>query len=895
MQRETASIAAVNDTVPWSQDREAVVAALESDPDRGLSKAIAERRLRQYGPNLISEAKRRSRFVAFLMQFADWMIGLLAAAAATSAVIGEWQDSLLIAAIVLANGIIGFFQEQRAEKAVAALKKFMQPTARVWREAALTELPVEQIVPGDLVELRGGDLVPADGRVVSANELQADESPLTGESMPVEKQIGALPAQTSLPDRTNMVYAGTAITHGVGKAVVAGTGMRTELGKIAALLETAETTQTPLQRRLAALSKRLAIAVVIVCALVFVIGVLRGNESTEQMFLMAVSLAVAAVPEGLPAVITVALALGSQRMSKRQAIVRQLAAVETLGSVNVICSDKTGTLTQNKMSVSEWSPHRDDDSLRQELMRAAVLCNDAQLSDHRQILGSATESAMLAAVMREGIDVEQQRAEWPRIIEFPFSSARKRMSAVHRSPQGRIVIYVKGAAETILERSIYLFDHEAKRPLTSDERKRLDETIHDLAGRGRRVLGAARREWSADRAPESADQAETDLSFIGFIGLVDPPRPEAREAISRCRTAGIRPVMITGDHERTALAIARELSLWDDNSEALNGEDLEKMHGEELRNRIERTSVFARVSPEHKLRIVRAHQARGSVVSMTGDGVNDAPALKQADIGVAMGINGTDVSKEAARMVLADDNFATIVAAVEEGRVVYDNIRKFVGYLLTANLSEIVLVILAILLGLPMPLLPIHLLWINLVTDGLPALALAYERAEADVMRRSPRRSDESIFAGGLIRDILIFGTMMGIACFGLFVYVLRRQVETSDMFDREAYARTAVFVALAMFQLWYVLGLRAASRSIVQSPPWENWRLAGAFVLGTGLQIVLVYVPFMQAIFHTVPLQPADLMLSLAFPATALVAYELAKLLRRRRETSRTQAATTV
>jgi Ca2+-transporting ATPase len=882
MTREATFVAAPSSQSPWGEDRAAVVAALGSHLDQGLSKSVAAQRLEQYGPNVLRESKRRSRFVAFLMQFADWMIALLAAAAITSAAIGEWQDSLLIAAIVLANGIIGFIQEQRAEKAVAALKKLVQPTARVWRDGTMAELSANEVVPGDLAELRGGDLVPADGRLLETNELQADESPLTGESMGVDKQTTGLPPQTALPDRTNMVYAGTAITRGIGKMIVTATGMQTELGKIAALLETAETVETPLQRRLAAFSKRLAVAVVAVCALVFALGLWRGEETAGRMFLMAVSLAVAAVPEGLPAVITIALALGSQRMSRRKAIVRQLAAVETLGSVNVICSDKTGTLTQNKMSVSEWAPHRDEAGIRQELIRAAVLCNDAQLSDHRQILGSATETAIVAAAMRENIDVEAARAEWPRLAEFPFSSARKRMSAVHRSPQGATVIFVKGAAETILERSSQLFDGQAPQPLTDDDRRRLDEIIIDLTGRGRRVLGAARRDWPGDRTPESADEAETELVFLGFVGLVDPPRPEARNAIARCRTAGIRPTMITGDHRRTALAIAKELALCEDDLEAFDGEALEKIGDDELRDRVARTSVFARVSPEHKLRIVRAHQSRGSVVSMTGDGVNDAPALKQADIGVAMGINGTDVSKEAARMVLADDNFATIVAAVEEGRVVYDNIRKFVQYLLTANLSEILLVLLSIVLGLPLPLLPIHLLWINLVTDGLPALALAYERAEANLMRHPPRRRDESIFAGGLTRDILIFGTLMGVACLGLYIYFLRWALIAGDQADVEIYARTAVFVALAMFQLFYVLGLRTADRSIFRSPPWENWRLVGAVLAGAVLQIAIVYLPPLQQIFHTVPLRPLDLLLSIGFSTTVLIVYELTKAMRR-------------
>ncbi len=771
-----------------------------------------------------------------------------------------------------------------AEKAVAALKKLSQPTAKVWRDGQLAELPVEQLVPGDVVELRGGDMAPADGRLITVAELQADESPLTGESMPVDKHTEPLPAATPLPDRTNMIFAGTAIRRGVGKAIITATGMSTEVGRIADLLESADAGESPLQQRLASFSKRMAAAVVAICGLVFVVGLLRGTETPQQLFLVAVSLAVAAIPEGLPAVITIALALGSQRMSQRKAIVRQLASVETLGSVDVICSDKTGTLTQNKMSVSDWMPDRSAGAPHEELVRAAVLCNDAQVSDRREIVGSATESAIVASAADEGFGIAKLRDEWPRLSEFPFDSKRKRMSTVHRAENGKPVVFVKGAAETILELSTQIAEGAALRSMSDDDRRRIAEAINDLTGNGRRVLAAARRDWSRDEPPRSADEAEKELVFLGLIGIVDPPRPEAHDAIARCRTAGIRPVMITGDHERTAVAIAKELLLWEEGTGVLDGASLTKLSDDELRNRAGETSVFARVSPEHKLRIVRAHQALGSVVSMTGDGVNDAPALKQSDIGVAMGINGTDVSKQAARMILADDNFATIVAAVEEGRVVYDNIRKFVQYLLSANLSEIVLVLLAILVGLPLPLLPIHLLWINLVTDGLPALALAFERAEKNVMRRPPRRRDESIFAGGLFRDIAIFGTLMGVACLGFYVYFLRRE-DGLDVADREVYARTAVFVALAMFQLWYVLGLRATDRSILRSPPWENLRLVGAFFLGMALQIAVVYVPLLQPNFHTVPLEPGDLALSLCIPASLLIVFELTKPLRRLRQ----------
>jgi Ca2+-transporting ATPase len=817
------------------------------------------------------------------MQFADWMVGLLAVAAGISAAVGEWPDALLIAAIVLANGVIGYIQEQKAEQAVAALKKLSQPTCTVWRNGNLVKLPAEELVPGDVVELHSGDLVPADGRVLQVAELQTNESPLTGESMPVDKQVELLDASTSLSDRKNMVFAGTAIARGVGNALITATGMGTELGKIAELLETTHAIETPLQRRLAALSKRLAVAVVAVCAIVFAVGILRGDTSAAEMFLVSVSLAVAAVPEGLPAVITIALALGSQHMSRRKAIVRQLSAVETLGSVNVICSDKTGTLTQNKMSVSDWKPHADDPAIRQELIQAAVLCNDAKVSQQGEIVGSATETAIIAAAREENIDSQKLSNDWPREAEFPFNSARKRMSTIHRSPDGKKVVYVKGAAEVVLELSTALAAKDGAAPLDTESRRGLEQSLHELTEQGRRVLAVARRDWNNSEPPGTHDDAETELAFLGFIGIVDPPRPEARDALARCRSAGIRAVMITGDHEVTAVAIAKELSLWQEGAESLNGQALERLSDEELRKHVPRTSVFARVSPKHKLRIVRAYQSLGNVVSMTGDGVNDAPALKQADIGVAMGITGTDVSKEAARMVLADDNFATIVAAVEEGRVVYDNIRKFVQYLLSANLSEILLVFLAIVMGLPLPLLPIHLLWINLVTDGLPALALAYEPADVNAMRRPPRGRDESLFAQGVARDIAIFGSFMGIASLGLYTYFIWSGDGGENPLNGEAYAQTAVFFALAMSQLFYVLGLRSTDRSILQAPPWQNWRLAGAFVLGLLLQTAIVYVPLLQSIFHTVSLTAGDLALALLCSATVLIMFELTKPLRRR------------
>ncbi len=875
---------------PWSETIEVVARQFQTSVETGLSDQEAAERLKQFGSNWLQEAPPRSAWFILLSQFADWMIALLLLAAAVSVIIGDWHDSLLILAIVLANGAIGFSQERRAEKAVAALKKLSQPTAHVWRDGKLIDVLVEQLVPGDVVELKAGVIVPADGRLALAVELEVNESPLTGESMPAEKQIEPLPPETALPDRNSMVFSGTAVARGHGRALMTATGMNTELGKIATLLGTTQAVRTPLQDRLAAFSKRLAVVVAVICVVVFVTGILRGNANLETMFLISVSLAVAAIPEGLPAVITIALALGSQRMSRRKAIVRQLAAVETLGSVDVICSDKTGTLTQNQMSVSEIVSHRNDDLLNQELLRGVVLCNDAQSGDDSQSAGSATEKAMIVAAEEAGMDVKKLRAAWPREAEFPFNSDRKRMSTLHKSPAGKQVIYVKGAAETILKLSSHLADVEDKQvELTSEERQRLEKKMRELTGRGRRLLAIAKRSWNSEAPPSSADEAESNLALLGFVGIVDPPRPEAREAIAQCRNAGIKAVMITGDHRRTAISIAEDLDLWRPSDDVLSGEDLDNLNDDELEDRAPQTVVYARVTPEHKLRIIRAHQARGSVVAMTGDGVNDAPALKQADIGVAMGITGTDVTKEASRMILADDNFATIVAAVEEGRVVYDNIRKFIVYLLTGNLCEILVIVAAILIGWPLPLLPVHLLWINLVTDGLPALALAFEPAERETMRRLPRRREESIFAGGLAGGIILVAVIMATVCLAIFWRGLSG-VPIHQTVDHEAAssaelasAQTLVFVTLSFAQLFHVLALRSSSRSFFGQPPWSNWRLALAFLIGAGLQLAIVYIPLFARWFHCRPLPLSDLSIAIAISTVGFWAVEIGKLVKRR------------
>ena len=810
----------------------------------GLASPEAARRLAANGPNALPDAKRRGPLRILLAQFADFMILVLAAAAVLSGFLGEIQDAITIVAILALNAALGFVQEYRAERAISALRQLAAPQARVRRDGQTRVVDAGTLVTGDVVRLEAGDIVPADLRLVEAVQLRVAEAALTGESEAVEKTTGTVAETAVLGDRLGMAYKGTVVTSGRASGLVVATGIRTELGRIATLLDELEVTRTPLQQRLARFTQRLALAVLAICAVLFAIGLLRG-EPAGLMFLTSLSLAVAAIPEALPAVVTVSLALGARRASARNALIRRLPAVETLGSVTYICSDKTGTLTQNRMRVAtmrtEGALHADlpaGATPPRELLLALALSNDAERASDGTVSGDPTEVALHDAAAEAGVEKSALVAAMPRVAELPFASERGRMTTLH-AREGGIVAYTKGAPERVIDLCTRGTDGA---PLT--DRAPLHAAAEQLAAEGMRVLAVAMREFPA--LPATMDEAvvERELTFLGLVGLLDPPRPEAAAAVAECRSAGIKVVIVTGDHPATAQAIAARLGITD--------------------------GVHARVTPAQKLAIVEALQGRGEFVAMTGDGVNDAPALKRANIGIAMGRTGTDVAREASDMILLDDNFATIVGAVREGRRIYDNIRKFVRYALTCNSAEMWTLFLAPLLGLPIPLLPIHILWINLVTDGLPGIALGLEPAERHLMQRPPRPPDESIFAHGLGRHAVWVGVLMGGAALGTQAWAWGGGAHADTW-------QSMTFTVLAFLQLGHLLAIRS-ERDPFWVGFWRNPLLLGAVVLTVALQLMVLYVPVFNSIFKTVPLSASELGICLAASTVGFIAVEVEK-----------------
>ncbi|WP_301009798.1 calcium-translocating P-type ATPase, PMCA-type [Anaerotignum lactatifermentans] len=865
----------------WQMETKEAARRLETDEKQGLTSQMAAERLAQKGRNELAETDgKKSLFWRFLAQFDDFMILLLLGAAVVSVVISRLSgendvlDAVMILGIVVLNAALGLFQESKAEKALEALKKMAAPHARVIRDGIVREIPAAEVVPGDLLLLETGDAVCADGRVVESRSLKTEESALTGEALPVEKtSVGGLPEETATGDRKNMVLAGGYVVYGKGKVLVTATGMDTEMGRIAAMLSRTSDSMTPLQKKLEQTGKQLGIGALAICALIFCMGILQ-EKPPFSMFMTAVSLAVAAIPEGLPAIVTIVLAMGTSRMSEKHTIVRRLSAVETLGGAQVICSDKTGTLTQNRMQVTTWTDysHREpkNEDLRETVANLFALCNDCNVSDGN-LQGEPTEKALGEYAQSMGIDFAALRRDMPRVGEIPFSSARKRMTTLHKTEDGWISV-TKGAPDILLEKCAFCMEGSGQVPF-DDRRKSMARMVNgEMAAQALRVVAVAFRQWS-EKPPLTEEALERNLVFAGMAGMVDPPRPEVKEAVHLCRQAGIRPVMITGDHVLTAEAIGRELGIYQKGDCAVTGAELDKMSDKELETAAETCTVFARVAPEHKVRIVQAFQKRGNVVAMTGDGVNDAPALKTADIGCAMGKSGTEVAKGASDLILTDDNFATIVEAVREGRGIYDNIRKAVHFLLSSNIGEILTIFVAMLLGWVAPLLPIQLLWVNLVTDSLPAIALGMEPAEENIMERPPRKNTGSLFGDGLGGRILLEGVMIGVLAllaFGIgHVY-----------FDQEngyAVGRTMAFAVLSLSQLVHAFNMRGEG-SLGKLPFCSNKWLLMAFVVGATLQCVVIMMPPLAGIFQVVPLNGEQWLLTVALALAPLPLVELEK-----------------
>ena len=893
------------DRAIYNLGSEEAAASLETSLDSGLAASVAGQRLREFGRNELRAGKVISPAAIFFGQFADFIIWVLIGAALVSGFLKEWVDAIAIVAIVILNSILGFIQEYRAEKSLAALKKLSSPTSKVVRSGEHRVIPAAELVPGDLIELEAGDLVPADSRIVwLTSNFSAQEASLTGESTPVLKTKLALDEEeVPLADRANMAYLGTSVASGKARAIVVDTGMRTELGRIAGMIQEIPHETTPLQKKLEEFGKWIVYLCFILVGLVFFMEWIRGGQVID-VFLTAVSLAVAAIPEGLPAVVTIALALGVQRMVKRHALIRKLPSVETLGCATVICSDKTGTLTKNEMTVQKayagarildvsgigYEPEgefldegrpvgiADFPDLGQ-MLRTAALCNSAELVKRDEgygIVGDPTEAALLTAAAKAGIWKAALEADFAFVDELPFDSERKKMTVV-RKHNGDLLCFVKGAPDVLLADCTSIEQGGTVRPITRSDAERALAVNGKFADSALRVLAFAYKKIDDPSAPLDVKSLERDLTFVGLMAMIDPPRPEVKRAVAECKEAGIRTVMITGDHKNTAAAVARELGFFEADSIALTSEELDRLDDAHLAAEIEKIPVYARVSPEHKLRIVKTWRDKGHVVAMTGDGVNDAPALKEADIGIAMGITGTDVTKEVSDMVVTDDNFASIVAAVEEGRGIYDNIKKFVHYLLSCNAGEVLVMFVASLIGLPVPLLPIQILWVNLVTDGLPALALGVDPMDPKVMSRPPRKKHEPVVTGRRALLMLIQGSFIAFCSLLALTFVLFVEHEGIER------ARTAAFIVLACSQLFHSFNCRSMKESLFKIGFFSNSKLVGAAGISFLFQIGVVFLPAAQRVFKTQALSLTDWVLVIVISSFPLWAMEIVKLVLRR------------
>lgn len=862
----------------------------DTNINTGLTNDQVTLRINEYGLNTIQEAKKKSIWQMFIAQFTDVLIIVLLVAAVISGFLGEVSDAILILIIVIINAVIGVVQENKAEESMEALKKMVVPEAKVIRNGKQEIVDSVNLVPGDIVILEAGDIVPADGRLVEAANLQIQEAALTGESEVVNKNTNEITdVKTPLGDRKNMVYSSTIVTNGRALFIVTDTGMNSEIGRIAGLIQETPSEKTPLQIRLSELGKVLAIFCLVACAVIFVVGFIRGGNPFE-LFLTAVSLAVAAIPEGLPAIVTVVLALGTTRLVKQHAIIRKLPAVETLGSASVICSDKTGTLTQNKMTIEKlYTCSRegiiDSDTVLENgftpaekvVVFSGLLCNDANVvTDMNGVveIGDPTEIAMINFAGRVGFVKDQILANTPRIEEIPFDSNRKLMTTVHKQGD-KYVSLTKGAPDILLSKCNYvLLDNDTNPvPLTDELRKSILEANEKLSNDAYRVIGYASKAF--DTIPNvSYEVLEDDMVFGGLTGMIDPPRTEVKDSVQECKEAGIKTVMITGDHVNTAKAIASELGIYGENDLAYEGVQLDEMSDDELLNKIDKISVYARVSPENKVRIVDTWKKKNAIVAMTGDGVNDAPALKHADIGCAMGITGTEVAKEASEMILTDDNFSTIVSAVREGRGIYENIKKAVHFLLSTNISEILVLFVATVLGWYQPLLPIHILWINLITDSLPALALGMEKTDPEVMKEKPRHPDDSIFADGLGARIIIQGII--IATIALITFYLSWKTWGIEI------ARTMTFTSLAMMQLTHAINAKVGKHSIFSKYTFTNKYFWGALFISASLQLLVDLIPFLHPIFQTVDLTANEWLIIAGVTLLPLLIVEIGKLIKR-------------